>query len=159
MKKNEKSLNIVLVITLFIGLSGSFYWIFGLFNILSVDMIRLFLSMLIALIFGLIIYNTRKQKMNRENNYKISTEGNLASGYLKVRGYVNIIGIIMAFIIGGIMVLVGLLLSFLFGNFFPLTFSGIGLLIIWFGFHGLKASKQMREGKYYHVGKGLVEPA
>jgi hypothetical protein len=93
-----------------------------------------------------------------ENSNQQSTTGKLASGYMKIRGYTNIVGSIIAFIIGGLIVLIGIILSWVFSNFFPLIFSGIGLLIILAGYLGLKSSKKMREGKYYQVGKGWVTP-
>jgi VIT1/CCC1 family predicted Fe2+/Mn2+ transporter len=96
--------------------------------------------------------------MNGEKPPQQSTTGKAISGYSKVTGYGNLVGSIIAFIIGGIMILAGILLAFLFGSFFPLVFSGVGLLIVWFGRLGLRWSKKMREGKYYHVGKGWVEP-
>ncbi|MBU1252527.1 MAG: hypothetical protein KJ905_03725 [Nanoarchaeota archaeon] len=87
-----------------------------------------------------------------------STTGKLASGYIKTAGYTNIIGVVIMFIVGGLMVLGGIGLSFLFGSFFPLIFSGIGLLIIFLGRLGSKVSKRMREGKYYRVGQGWIKP-
>ena len=93
-----------------------------------------------------------------ENSNQQSTTGKLASGYMKAQGHINIVGIIIAFIIGGFMILIGIILAWIFSNFFPLVFSGIGLLIILAGYLGLKHSKKMREGKYYEVGKGWTKP-
>ena len=96
--------------------------------------------------------------MIEENPNQQSTTGKITSGFLKTTGYTNVFGIITGFIIGGLMVLGGIALALLFSNFFPLVFSGVGLLIILLGFWGLKSSKRMRKGKYYHVGKGWVKP-
>jgi len=87
-----------------------------------------------------------------------SVSGQIASGYLKTTGYTNIIGIIISFIIGGLFVLGGMLLALLFSDLFPLVFSGIGLIIIFFGWIGWRHSKKMREGKYYQLGSGWTKP-
>ncbi|MBU2576430.1 MAG: hypothetical protein KKF50_01790 [Nanoarchaeota archaeon] len=87
-----------------------------------------------------------------------SVSGQITSGYLKATGYTNIVGIIISFIIGGLMVLGGMILALLFRDFFPLVFSGIGLIIIFFGWIGWRHSKKMREGKYYKIGNGWTTP-
>lgn len=87
-----------------------------------------------------------------------STVGKVSSGYLKVGGYGNLIGSIIAFILGGLFILLGLVLALLFRSFFLLLLAALGVLLVFFGFLGLKWSKKMREGKYYHVGKGWVQP-
>ena len=97
--------------------------------------------------------------MVTENSDEQSTTGKLASGYIKATGYTNIVGVIFAYIFGGLMILVGILLALLFGNFIVLLiFAGFGLLVIFLARLGAKHSKKMREGKYYQLGKGWVEP-
>lgn len=94
-----------------------------------------------------------------EDTNEQSTTGKLASGYLKVQGYTNMVGIILSYIFGGLLILGGILLALLFRSFIVLLiFAGIGLLIIFLGGLAAKHSKKMREGKYYEVGKGWTEP-
>ena len=94
--------------------------------------------------------------MNQEEQ---STTGKVISGYSKVAGYTNVFSSIVAFILGGLIILGGIFLGLLFSNFIVfLIFLGVGLLIIGIGIIGIKMSKRMREGKYYHVGRGWVRP-
>jgi hypothetical protein len=94
-----------------------------------------------------------------ENPNQQSATGQLASGYLKATGYVNMVGVIIIYITGGIFIFIGFLLGFLFGSFFVLlTFAGIGLVMILIGKFVSRHSKKMREGRYYQVGTGWVEP-
>jgi len=88
-----------------------------------------------------------------------STSGRIASGYIKTAGYTNIVGVVILFIVGGLMFLGGIVLALLFGSFFVLIiFSGLGLVIIFLAWLGGKHSKKMREGKYYQIGKGWTKP-
>jgi hypothetical protein len=96
--------------------------------------------------------------MDIENQNQQSTVGKMTSGYLKVTGHTNIVGSIFLFIIGGVMTLIGTIIALISKNFFPLIFSAIGVGLILLGRFNLKWSKRMREGKYYQVGKGWVEP-
>lgn len=97
--------------------------------------------------------------MVAENLNEQSTTGKLTSGYMKATGYTNMVGVIFAYIFGGLMILVGILLALLFRNFIVLLiFAGLGLLVIFLAKLGAKHSKKMREGKYYQVGKGWVKP-
>ncbi|MCK4647576.1 hypothetical protein KAT24_01445 [Candidatus Pacearchaeota archaeon] len=94
-----------------------------------------------------------------ENSNQQSTTGKLASGYIKTTGYTNIIGIVGAFIFGGLMILLGIILGFLFSKFSAfLIFFVVGSITILFGILGLKGSKKMREGKYYQMRKGWTTP-
>ncbi len=88
-----------------------------------------------------------------------STAGQIASGYMKVQGYTNMVGVVTTYVIGGILVLVGILLGLLFKSIVAfLIFAGVGALMIFLAWLGAKHSKKMREGKYYQVGKGWTEP-
>ena len=94
-----------------------------------------------------------------EDTNEQSTTGKLASGYLKVQGYTNIVGVIFGYIFGGLMILGGILLTLLFRKvILLLIFGGIGLLVIFLARLSAKHSQKMREGKYYQVGKGWTEP-
>ena len=93
------------------------------------------------------------------DNNQQSASGRIASGYSKVAGYTNMVGVILGYIFGGLLLLVGILLAFLFGNFVVfLAVGGMGILIIFLAWLGAKSSKKMREGKYYQLGKGWTQP-
>lgn len=62
----SKSVNIILVIVGFIGIGGFIYWVLTFLKFINLEWMRSVLSILIALILGLIIYFRNKKLKNKK---------------------------------------------------------------------------------------------